>query len=398
MKTYKKIIAAMAVVSALGSSLCAEINPNDINKKFGINFMADANLWDDAAADMTKRLGARFESTKTEDSIVYATYAKGKVLSAAIEQMRIVEKNGKVAQVDMVFFNKGDSADGKKWSQKMQRQMNEQWKVIEGSLNSFAGDGANGTWGYGKVKNKAKIWHCENMAFYLEFKPREFIILHIIPPDAEASAGQKAVAAADFDGKANVETGANGDVYIKNIPMVDQGPKGYCVPATMERILKYYSIPDVDMHKIAAVCKTNVGGGTTISSVMKDFKNVCNTFKLRMAPVNGFTMNSISALVDKGIPVCWTLLSTKPYTERMVANTEKRQKEADFDSYISFIKDQKKLPKLRDGAHICLIIGYNKKSKELAVSNSWGDSFAISWVRFDDAKTVSHNLFVISPR
>lgn len=405
MKAIRKILFA-AVAVAFVPCLFAEINPNDVNKKFGFNLMGDANLWDDSAADMTKRIGAPFESTKLADSSVYTTYAKGKSgLAAMLAQIRITEKAGKVSQVDLVFFNKGDSAGGKKTKQKTQsptKQLasieKQQLASIRKSLNEFSGEAAAGTWGYGRTKNKAEIWNYENIVLSLEHKPKEFIILHITPAGADVSANQKSVAAADFDGKVNVANSPNGDVFIKNIPMVDQGPKGYCVPATIERVLKYYSIPDIDMHKIAAACKTSAGGGTTLAGVKNDFKKVCNTFKLRMSDVGSFSMNSIVSMVDKGIPICWALFSTEPYTKRMMGNSEKRKSETNFDNYMSFINGQKKLSKAREGPHVCLIIGYNKKSKEIAVSNSWGERFDIAWVRFDDAKIVSNSLFVINPR
>lgn len=58
---------------------------------------------------------------------------------------------------------------------------------------------------------------------------------------------------------------ANGDVYIEGVPMVNQGQKGYCVPATISRVLRYYGV-DVDMHALALDMETDVGGGTSIGN------------------------------------------------------------------------------------------------------------------------------------
>ena len=58
---------------------------------------------------------------------------------------------------------------------------------------------------------------------------------------------------------------AGGDVYIEGVPMVNQGQKGYCVPATISRVLRYYGI-DVDMHALALDMETDVGGGTQIGN------------------------------------------------------------------------------------------------------------------------------------
>ena len=155
----KKIKIALFCALSLGTSasVFADIDVNEVNKKFGINFLQDANLWDDNATDFIKRMGAKFSSTKVGGGTIHTTYAKGKVLGSEIEQMRVEETSSKVSQVDLVFFNKGDSVEGKKWTPQLQRKMKEQWDSLEESLNNLAGKSKNGYWGTGRVKNKAKI-------------------------------------------------------------------------------------------------------------------------------------------------------------------------------------------------------------------------------------------------
>ena len=116
-----------------------------------------------------------------------------------------------------------------------------------------------------------------------------------------------------------------------------------------------------------------------------------------MSNVSGFSINSIAAKIDNGIPIGWTLFATDDFLKRMIANSDKRAN-SNFTDYCKDLKTQDKLKKRMQNPHICLIIGYNKKSKEIAVSNSWGDRFKIHWVRFDDAKVVARNAFVINPR
>ena len=55
------------------------------------------------------------------------------------------------------------------------------------------------------------------------------------------------------------------DAYIDGVPMVNQGQRGYCIPATFERILRYYGI-DADMHALALMLDTKVEGGTCINT------------------------------------------------------------------------------------------------------------------------------------
>lgn len=55
------------------------------------------------------------------------------------------------------------------------------------------------------------------------------------------------------------------DVYIDGVPMVNQGQRGYCFPATIERILRYYGV-DADMHALALILDTKIEGGTRINT------------------------------------------------------------------------------------------------------------------------------------
>lgn len=61
-----------------------------------------------------------------------------------------------------------------------------------------------------------------------------------------------------------------GDVWIAGVPMVDQGQKGYCVPATLERELRYLGLR-ADMHELALALQTKYrgGGGTPIGESMQ---------------------------------------------------------------------------------------------------------------------------------
>ena len=66
----------------------------------------------------------------------------------------------------------------------------------------------------------------------------------------------------------NIARESTGDVFLKNVPMVDQGPKGYCAVATAERVFRYYGMP-VDQHEMAQAANTGSGGGTDPEEMLK---------------------------------------------------------------------------------------------------------------------------------
>lgn len=79
--------------------------------------------------------------------------------------------------------------------------------------------------------------------------------------------------------KENVQRNEDGDVWIENVPMVDQGQKGYCAAAASERILRYYGLA-VDQHQIAQLAETAAEGGTTIEGMAVAVGKIGRQFQL----------------------------------------------------------------------------------------------------------------------
>jgi len=57
-------------------------------------------------------------------------------------------------------------------------------------------------------------------------------------------------------------------VLIPGVPMVDQGPKGYCVVAASQRLFEYYGI-SCDQHQIAKIAGTDAKAGTNSKKMME---------------------------------------------------------------------------------------------------------------------------------
>ncbi len=90
-----------------------------------------------------------------------------------------------------------------------------------------------------------------------------------------------------------VEHRPNGDVIITQLPMADQGLKGYCVPATWERVLRYTGVPG-DMYSLSRIAQTDFGGGTLASSLNKtlyDYGRKAET--LNITKIDTFSVPSL---------------------------------------------------------------------------------------------------------
>jgi hypothetical protein len=101
----------------------------------------------------------------------------------------------------------------------------------------------------------------------------------------------------------------------------------------------------------------------------------------------------IRQCVDKGIPMFWSMFAIPEYLNRLKANTQARANCPDAAAWANQLKKQEPFAATREEmireAHLCLIIGYNLKTKEICVSDSWGDYAAEQWISFEDALSVS---------
>ena len=380
------------------STAAEEVSVDSVNAAFGIKMFSEGGIWKDKPLDFARRLGYKFMGAKQGGKMLaYADDVKTPILGAKAEQFKFSFEGDSIDGVDIVFFNKGDSmGKNDSWNSSKVSQMRKDAKSISEKLSSVFGEPEKGRFGSGKLRSDVKVWKWRDCLFMLDFEEKEYIILRVRGSDfAVDGKGERADKKRDF--KAGVKREENGDVYISGVPMVDQGDKGYCATATVERCLKYYGIENVDMHKIAELCGTGAGGGTTTNALLSGMKKVCSAYRLKIGDAK-MAMGSIKKNIDDGMLVCWFLLSTDEYVVRMMENTKSR-KGASADDWAKTLRKQKRLKSADpDSGHICLIIGYNEKTKEIGVSNSWGEKAALTWVRFDDAKTVNLGTFSLVPR
>jgi hypothetical protein len=200
----------------------------------------------------------------------------------------------------------------------------------------------------------------------------------------------------------NVKKNDNGDTFIDNIPMVDQGPKGYCAPATFERAMRYMLVP-ADMYLLATLA-TSASGGTNTAALADSCKRIVRSKARRIKDLDlekDLEMRKVKTYIDKGVPILWCMRSLEEYNTIANARSKERASVKDFSQWKETISLEAesvsdRLEVNESNHHICMIIGYNEETNELAVSDSWGARYALRWVHIDIAKAVtSRGGFVI---
>ena len=242
----------------------------------------------------------------------------------------------------------------------------------------------------------------------------------------------------------NVIRDPRGDVFVDNIPMVDQGQKGYCAAATSERVMRYYGV-EVDEHEIGQAAGTTADGGTSTKEMKESIDMIGKRFRLATQTLYGdFDKNVDDRIQGLEKEVASYNKAAKKLKKAEIAESvyihrsgnmiqydpravdtamdpevlmDMKVNGAQKSRYRKFMSDihqyvNQGIPliwgvkfgvypepntKQELGYHIRLIIGYNDKKREIIYSDTWGSGHELKRMPADWAWTISRCLMVMKP-
>ena len=323
--------------------------------------------------------------------------------------------NGEAESLSIVFANKGDYGSKAGFATEHFNQkagpdeptsladaMKRDHDLIEKALTKALGEGEKQRFGDTGTRRTALRWDWNEHSFLLSLVEGEYVSVQVVS-SSHADAGGRSGRVSDADVRARLELsvrrGDNGDVWVSGIPMVDQGPKGYCVPATFERAMRHMGV-EADMYLLAMVGQSSAGGGTVVEWLIENLRSQVyrKGRRLRDIAVSDLRIRDLQRHIDAGIPLLWRMCSMPEYNEIAGKNTDTRGGDAHAEWLASVRKDFAKRGKPSDNHHLCMIIGYTGKTGEVAVSDSWGKHFELRWVPIEVANWVNNgDLIVIQP-
>jgi len=382
-----------------------------LNELVGAEIWEDYNLWDDAETNVAQRLKIPKES-RTPYQVIYRAYTGGKtkILGEPCYSFALFGNTANITSVSIFFANKGDLeglAHDVSNENKIQEEALSTYKSkiskavinVEEKLSSLLRKPKIQSFGEGdkNTVETVKRWDVKGHAIMLSAPQDEYVAIRIVPTKI-ADAEGKIDSMTDEEVKKRMTSCVvhrdNGDVIIKDIPMINQGPKGYCVPATWARYFNYIGIP-IDMYLLAMAGDTGVGGGTSIRTMVNNVNRLVEKHNRRMKyDKRRALIKYIDEYIDRGVPIMWPVNVDKEfYIDKINKRTEERKKVKDFDKWkeklIPYNREAKNLSASYDGAHICMIIGYNKKTREIATSDSWGGKFNERWMTEKEIDAIS---------
>lgn len=392
----------------------AAVTVEELNQSFEHPIWVDDNLWDDPDHEVAARLQWPNESQTSFDAS-YRLYPgrKSSALGTRPFSMVLHGVGGVASQISMVFANKGDvdqmaelqpgmtevqiDREIARVTRDYKKIIAEDQKQIADRLTALLGEPKADRYGSGRnTTERVSRWDWNGHAMMLAAPRGEYVAVRIVPVSVADGESEERVTRSEMKDKLaqRVERRENGDVILKDIPMVDQGPKGYCSPATWERAMRYLGIP-ADMYVLAMAGSTSVGGGTATSSMMFGVTDVIRRNGRRVLQDGGrISTRAVSRYIDQGLPMMWQMFVLDELNGHITARSNQRRTVSDWSAYQEMLEPwrsaARRLRKYDGGAHICMIIGYNDTTKEIAITDSWGPEFAERWITEEEANAISN--------
>ncbi len=339
----------------------------------------------------------------------------------------ITQEKGKPVSLQAMLYNKGD--DGVTDEEAFNSTIQEAQTALD-ELTGVKPKFRSGSNRDAGIKLKTWEWKWENGIIRLEANSSgkkkkfqgEFIRLQLAADAKELSKGGANDNITRSELRDAITTGEDGTVWLKGVPMVDQGQKGYCMPATLARIFAFYGMDKVDQHALADLCDSGTGG-TSSRDMEQAMERVCKKFHTKFIVLENF-ISTLKATVEpynklakrEGKPLMSPHSGTFEIADADILRKARAGKTSQVNKWIKEIKksidsgspvvwlvmvgiypEEIPLPQTR-GGHARLIIGYNLKEKTIIYTDSWGAAHARKTMPAADAIGMTMGRYIIKLR
>lgn len=350
-------------------------------------------------------------------------------------------KDGQVVALSVSVYNRGDAGKmAKKPFEELQKEL--RGKIQDGAGAKLRPQSQNANVSGSRLYSL--VWRTDRrdtvLRWSLSDKDPEYISIDFYPagkaPHTLKEGIKTTAVRSELETKLQIDP--DGSRYLL-VPMVDQGAKGYCVAATVERVLRYYG-SNIDQHVIAELANSDAKAGTSINTIikvlednqaklgirfralyryeldnLKDLKTVIKEYNSIARRMNGKKIELDDYLVVNGgnrfldFPRLMNAMDFQVFRE--VRKGEKRGCQAFLETVRSYIDNGVPLcwstfifPGAGDtnsstfGMHMRIITGYNAEKGEIIFSDSWGAGHEKKRLKNEDAWGITVNLISLEPR
>lgn len=221
---------------------------------------------------------------------------------------------------------------------------------------------------------------------------------------------------------------ADGDVKILDVPMVDQGERGYCVVASAERMMRYYGAT-VDQTELAQIANSDADKGTSSTAMEESLKRLTSRLGIKIRSLYDWNVADFLKMIDdynraakkektaKEIQLGSNTIDLQEIFRQMDPAIYKKVRLKKASETTKFQRDivrsiDEGIPLLWSvnlgmvpegdlkqyrGGHMRLIIGYNTAKNEVIYSDSWGPGHEQKRMLLEDAWVITMGLSSLQP-
>ncbi len=342
------------------------------------------------------------------------------------------DKN-RLASIQISMFNRGDCGD---WSK---NKFEDVVKHVKRRIDEITKDRNpdSSSRSLGSETTKQILWRTSGYDMALRWgesnRGPEFITINLEPRNAIQKLSQDIKASVKPNELVrNIRRESNGTRWI-DVPMVNQGDKGYCMVAVMERLFKYYN-SSIDQHIIAQLMEADANG-TDLNKAVTALKASEHKLKIRVKEIyanpsfqtrqnfenmlgkyNTAAKKAGKSTVDlkeaRRVDFQFELSFGKVNKGTYVKMRQKERPGADRffitvkDSIdhgiplmwmvVIFPGDLRQQPK--PSFHARLINGYNPNTKEIIYTDTWGPGHERKTMKLSEAWAISNMILNVRPQ
>jgi hypothetical protein len=346
-----------------------------LNDVFQLPVWQDSLLWDDAARAVARRLNLDGADNNGVSFFRQAFQGRVSCLGAPLYSIDLYSQDGNAQRLVLGFANAADlHAQGKAMApRELESHLRGHRDTIIQRLSARLGGPAE----------KSNLWIWSWLGHQLRLQETSTaLILTIEKGDYSPTASKKEnLLERDhraFNPASRVVRRANGDVVVSKIPPISQGDRGFCVPAAWEKNLRYFGVA-LNVYELAEAGGTRVTGSSFRGFASRLTRELSPLgFKLDYLRQSAHDLDAVASYIDRGLPLVWGI--DAQLLREWVAQSRSRRGALPS-------QPARKLP--GDPAyHGLLIIGYNQKNKELALSDTTelGHTTPEIWISQEEAR------------
>ena len=365
-----------------------------------------------------------------KDALRYSADRAGNGITFAglpVQEVIFQFQNRRLREVYISVYNRGDAGI---WDEE---RFEDTCKAVEKAVTSALKGQTPGR-DRGRLAGETiymRYWQTPQGIWYLRWsesdKIPEYLTLKLCHPSLPFETIRQSLRAdaGNFDGKAQVRTGSDGSRYL-DVPMIDQGRKGYCVAATVARIMRYYG-SEVDQHEIAQLADTDAAAGTSLNAIEPALERARSKLKVKFEMLYDCdyfesydgVLRFISAYNNAARSLKKERLQGNRYIEvsgrrrtirldRVLqdcdpevvkaARMRDRREYRDFQEAVKSHIDRGIPLMLVIPGHMRIINGYNAKTGEIIYTDSFGAGHEKKTMKFEDTWVNTLKLMIIEPR